>query len=94
MKIQKAKKLLLPLLTALALFTASCSMTGDKDPAEAPSKSAAEKDSQEQSQPESEESDSSSSPDAANQYGSFAEAHDAFQTKLVRQDSEIGRAHV
>ena len=88
MKIQKAKKLLLPLLTALALFTASCSMTGDKDPAEDLSKSAAEKDSQEQSQPESEESDSSSSPDAANQYGSFAEAHDAFQTKLVRQDSD------
>ena len=41
MKIQKAKKLLLPLLTALALFTASCSMTGDKVPAEDLSTSAA-----------------------------------------------------
>ena len=88
MKRQTARKLLFPLLAAAALFTASCSMGGNDGGNDESSRAISGKNTPEPGQPDSGKSDSPSSPDAAAKYGSFAEAHDAFQTKLVRQDSD------
>lgn len=89
MKTRNTTKLLALLLVLLSVFAVSCSSKNDsEDNLKSALKSASAsktEDSQEKSLPES----GGEAQDAqSGQYESFAQAHDAFQTKLARQDSD------
>ncbi len=86
MKVKNVKKLLLPLLTALAVFSVSCSSPESSGGTSESSRTISGKSSQEAST--TPESDTSSGSGTSKNYESFAEAHDAFQTTLARQDHD------
>lgn len=89
MKTRKTTKYLALLLVLLSVFAVSCSSgDDDKDKSnEAPSSVEASKtgDAQDKSLPESE---SPAEGAISQHHESFAQAHDDFQTKLARQDSD------
>ena len=87
MKSKQVKKLLLPLLAALALFTVSCSGPEDSSSAGESSRAVSGRNTPEPDADKS-EPESASVPEILSNYDSFAQAHDAFQTKLARQDSD------
>ncbi len=96
MKIKQVKKVLISVLTLLTVFTASCS-SGDSasdNTNDGTDKSVTDEQSSDSADEESSQgsdqaqSDKMSLPDIVKNYGSFAEAHDAFQTTLARQDND------
>lgn len=92
MKIKNAKRILALALTAMTLFTVSCSSgTGESDPGSQQTGSQGKKPLTGSS--EADQNDSQNNSSANYSYGdltsqSFAQAHDAFQTTLAREEND------
>lgn len=90
MKTKKVKKILVPLLTLLTVFTVSCSSgeTGDSGSSGSHTASGSGTENSQESESGPSGSGNASVPEIVTKYGSFAEAHDAFQTTLARQEND------